>query len=734
MRRIPELLAPAGTKEAFIAAVEAGADAIYCGGTLFNARMNAGNFDDEALAEAIGFAHVRGVKVYVTMNTLLTDEELPAALSYCARLAEWGADALIIQDLGLGKLVRDHLPDLPIHLSTQASVFGPGGIRAAAKLGYERVVTARELSLEEIRAVCALGEAEIEVFCHGALCICYSGQCQMSRAIGGRSGNRGACAQPCRLPYEALAANGKPTGEGPYALSPADMCMIDHLGELAEAGVASLKIEGRMKSPEYVGVVVSIYRKYLDLYAREGSYTVSREDREALAQIFSRGFTDGYFSGEAGRRFMSGRIQKNKGILVGTVTNPSAGRNLVEIRLEEGASLEMGDGVEIRGRDTRAGNLVTYLKASGKGRLVIGDLKDPVAKGDSVYRLTSKAQMAAASLYYKGKDWHEGKYLRRLPVTMTCVAAGDTLSVTASGGGKTAVCRAAGITPGEADASARIEKALRKSGGTPFEVAEVRMRGNFDLAVSMSQLNEIRREALSLLEETLLGRRAPREVKAGGAPLTAEEARVELMLSGPEDPRLAQLPAYGAACRAEGVPLWILVPAALLAEIPEEETARWEEYGRVLPYISNISKGREDAAVAAGFDEICRRAGERGILLGNPEWACRFAEAGVPVLGDYGWNVYNGETLAAMAELGVQPGARSLEAEDPAEGPFPLMVSEHRWRAARLIDRKGAAYRLVKQAWSDQTQILREAPAGSGSPEEAAAAAAAKGRPVRLFP
>ena len=317
MRRIPELLAPAGTKEAFIAAVEAGADAIYCGGTLFNARMNAGNFDDEALAEAIGFAHVRGVKVYVTMNTLLTDEELPAALSYCARLAEWGADALIIQDLGLGKLVRDHLPDLPIHLSTQASVFGPGGIRAAAKLGYERVVTARELSLEEIRAVCALGEAEIEVFCHGALCICYSGQCQMSRAIGGRSGNRGACAQPCRLPYEALAANGKPTGEGPYALSPADMCMIDHLGELAEAGVASLKIEGRMKSETYVASVTRYYRQLLGCAGRSGEdLDVTIEDLET---VFSRRTTKLYFDGAPSEPVVDSASLGHLGAKIGVV-------------------------------------------------------------------------------------------------------------------------------------------------------------------------------------------------------------------------------------------------------------------------------------------------------------------------------------------------------------------------------------------------------------------------------
>ena len=207
-RKRCELLAPAGGTEQLIAAVENGADAVYLGGRMFNARANAGNFSDEEMREAIDFAHRRNVKIHVTMNTLLKDEELEEALSYAAFLYEAGADALIIQDLGLAGLIRQFMPDLPLHFSTQGTVTDLRGVEAAARLGFDRVVLARELSLAEIREICAGTETEIEIFAHGALCVCYSGQCQLSRYFGGRSGNRGACAQPCRLPYATKSFTG----------------------------------------------------------------------------------------------------------------------------------------------------------------------------------------------------------------------------------------------------------------------------------------------------------------------------------------------------------------------------------------------------------------------------------------------------------------------------------------------------------------------------------------------
>ena len=232
MKKI-ELLAPAGGKAQFIAAVENGADAIYIGGKNFSARAGAQNFSDEEAEEAIDYGHLRNVRTYVAMNTLMDDSDLKPAYEQARRYYEMGADALIIQDLGLGRILKKYLPDMPLHLSTQAGVCNGQGVSAAARLGYERVVLARETNAQEIKKA-AEKNVEIEVFVHGALCICYSGQCQLSRWIGGRSGNKGTCAQPCRLPYRG--------SDGKYPLSPRDLCLIGDIKQLWELGVTSFKI------------------------------------------------------------------------------------------------------------------------------------------------------------------------------------------------------------------------------------------------------------------------------------------------------------------------------------------------------------------------------------------------------------------------------------------------------------------------------------------------------------
>lgn len=249
-----EILSPAGSFEAMTAAVRAGADAVYFGAGGFNARRNAKNFGDDELASAMRYCHLRGVKTYVTVNTLVTDRELQEAKGLIARLNELGADALIVQDLGIARMARALAPDLPLHGSTQMTVHSLGGVLAAHKLGLERVVLSRELPLEEIRFICQRSPIEIEVFCHGALCMSYSGQCFLSSAIGGRSGNRGLCAQPCRMNYAFFGGAPSPL------LSLKDLSAAGHLRALAEAGVKCLKIEGRMKRPEYVALATKTYK------------------------------------------------------------------------------------------------------------------------------------------------------------------------------------------------------------------------------------------------------------------------------------------------------------------------------------------------------------------------------------------------------------------------------------------------------------------------------------------
>ena len=286
-----ELLSPAGGWEAMVAAVQNGADAVYMGFGGLNARRSARNFTDEEFREAVAYCHLRGVKVYLTLNTLVTDRELPAAAEALKKASDMGVDAILIQDWGIWRLAQEIAPDVPLHASTQMSLHTLGGACRAAELGLERVVLARELSRRDIHTITRGCPAEIEVFGHGALCMCYSGQCEMSAVIGGRSGNRGACAQPCRLPY---GVNEKAAGGHPLSLKDANLA--DYVQELEQMGVACLKLEGRMKRPEYVAVITGIYRRLLD--EKRGP---SREESRQLEAAFSRsGFTDGYYKGRTG--------------------------------------------------------------------------------------------------------------------------------------------------------------------------------------------------------------------------------------------------------------------------------------------------------------------------------------------------------------------------------------------------------------------------------------------------
>lgn len=280
-RPIPELLAPAGSPEALKAAVAAGADAVYFGASLFNARMSAKNFSERELAAAIDYCHSHGVACHITLNTLIFDRKEREALALAETLYRAGADALIVADLGFARTLHRHFPELPLHASTQCSIHNSDGAALLAALGFSRVVVARELDRDNLAALCRTSLLPVEVFLHGALCVCHSGQCLLSSFLGGRSGNQGACAQPCRMPYN-----------GGYPLSLKDLCLANHIRELLAIGPVSLKIEGRMKSPDYVGRVTAVYRRLLD-----ERRDASPKELSYLAAIFSRsGFTDGYFT------------------------------------------------------------------------------------------------------------------------------------------------------------------------------------------------------------------------------------------------------------------------------------------------------------------------------------------------------------------------------------------------------------------------------------------------------
>ena len=425
-----ELLAPAGSREALVAAVESGADAVYLAGNMFGARAYADNFDEEGMREAIRFAHLRGVHVHVTVNTIMDSRELPELKKYLRFLHEAGADAVLVQDLGAARLVRETVPELPMHASTQMTVHNLDGVRALEALGFSRVVLSREVTLEAVRHICAQAKAEIEVFVHGALCVCYSGQCLMSSMIGGRSGNRGRCAQPCRLPYTLVDEKDNDLlgdSAGKYLLSPRDMNTINLLPELLDAGVTSLKIEGRMKRPEYVAVAVGCYRRAVDSYL-SGSFAVPEEDSRALAQIFNRDFTTAYLEKKQGRNMMSDKRPNNRGLMLGRVQEYYP------------LTVDSGQAVLRLATDLRQGDQVDFwVKVGGRVTATVQELQ-LVTGGKSKQKIAGKNKQnrnQQAKRGKKGRQDKEDKQGNSLnPQSLVSVekaAAGDMVVLTIKG-------------------------------------------------------------------------------------------------------------------------------------------------------------------------------------------------------------------------------------------------------------------------------------------------------------
>lgn len=734
-----ELLVPAGGVNQFIAAVENGADAIYVGGKAFNARINANNFDDEELEKAVEFAHLRGVKVYVTMNTLLTDEELQPALEYAKFLYIINVDALIIQDLGLAKIIKEALPDLPLHLSTQATVYSPAGAEAAKALGFERVVTARELTLEEVRD-CVAGKNSIEVFVHGALCFCYSGQCQMSRHMGGRSGNRGQCAQPCRLGYKVLDENGKPIDTFRYPLSPKDLCLIDRLGDYIDAGVASFKIEGRMKSAEYVAIVTSIYRKYIDIYYEKGIYIVSSQDRLALEQIFNRGgFTQGYIDGNPEDELMSGDLPKHRGVKIGKVIKPVKGTALLDVKLYE--NLSIGDGVEIHNRQL-SGNIVTYILPLKSGLTRIGDIKGRFNHGDPIYRISSKEQLKEAQKSFAFSTFDEGKYIRKTPATIELFAEiGKPLTLKISCDlGEPYGIKGASLQDEHIVAEKPIKsptetelmvKQLSKTGNTPFKIIDVKIRAKEQFSIAVSSLNDLRRQAIELLKKEVLKRRS---LPSNIAEITMDVGTVQIQKDN--QPKILELCVFDFESfnsmrfsemdyliknlEQNGVfvdIIRLLIPIRDYIENKELVTIAIADRSgyEIIPYVSNMPKGEEDCYITVNFDAILDTLKEvetsiagssTKVYVGNIGWIKPFREAGITVLGDAGLNIYNRQAEKAYKTLGMSDCIHSLEDDMTAQGKVPLMVTEHRLNGTYLLDRKGEYLNLINKV--DKTIITED--------------------------
>ncbi len=486
-----ELLSPAGNREALAAAISCGADAVYLGYTAFGARSFAGNFDADGLKEAIEYAHERGKKIYVTVNTLVKQNELESvqADGLCdvlELLCRVGADAAIFQDLGAVRIARTRFPQLALHASTQMTVNNAQGAKLLHDLGFARVVPARECSLDELRRMADTG-VEIEAFAHGALCVAVSGQCLFSSMIGSRSGNRGKCAQPCRLPY------GLEGGERGYLLSTKDLMLLEHIPAMRDAGVYSFKLEGRMKRPEYVGVITRAYREAIDAAQAHVPYTPDKSTIDGLKQIFNRGgFTQGYVMEKSNAALMSWERPSHWGIRVGTIV--SSGRQLSGVQLER--DLHDGDGLQVRGKNEAE---FTYSgKDTVKGATATVRITEKVNIGDAVYRLTDAHQMKEIRELMAKERINIPVYghLRampgEIPVLTLCDEDGHTVTACAEQPADAALQRALD----QETAFAR----LSKMGGTPYSLKELTLESE-NAFMTAGALNALRRDALEAMRQ-----------------------------------------------------------------------------------------------------------------------------------------------------------------------------------------------------------------------------------------
>ena len=494
-----------GDFESLKAAVQNGADSVYFGSNTFNARAFANNFTEDAFKKAIEYAKIRGVKTNLTLNTLIKDDEFSDALILAAKAYEFGIDAIIVQDLGLARKLIKLFPNLPIHASTQMTVHNLNGALELQDLGFKRIVLARELSLDEIEYICKNTKIEIECFIHGALCISYSGQCLFSSIIGGRSGNRGKCAGPCRLPYELLE-NDKTIDSG-YLLSTRDLCGLDYIPNLVKMGVKCLKIEGRMKSPEYVATVTNIYRKYIDLAQSKEEYKVSLKDKKTLMQAFNRGMaSSGHLDNDANRKLVYKEKPNNMGLYIGTVKRYNKNKGYITLTLED--KLEIGDTIAI---ENRAGsytiselmeNNKNIKEANHNQSVTIGRIKGNIQNGYKIYKLSSK------ELSKKAKESYQGENKKIALNCLITIKKKQPISIYVTSCSNLKLYKNLSITcnldfiPGSAKTrpldKQTVINQISKTSDSPYYFKNIKINMDNDVFLpKLSILNELRRTALS---------------------------------------------------------------------------------------------------------------------------------------------------------------------------------------------------------------------------------------------
>lgn len=660
-----EILAPAGSMECLKAAIAAGADAVYTGGALFGARAYAHNLTEEELLEAIDYVHLHGRRLYLTVNTLIKDREMEKQMyDYLLPYYRQGLDAVIVQDIGLFRFIRKHFPDLPIHASTQMTLTGVDGAKFLEKEGAQRIVTSRELSMAEVKKIADETELEIESFVHGALCYCYSGQCLFSSFIGGRSGNRGQCAQPCRLLYQTPEAK-RPQ----YLLSLKDICTLELIPEMIESGIYSFKIEGRMKKPEYAAAVAFQYRKYADLYLKYyeecpagedpaayamKKYRVCEEDRQMLLDLYNRGgFHTGYYHTQNGREMVSLNRPNHAGVPAVKVL-AKKGRTVTAKAMTD---LSPQDIIELpmrKGRE-KADNY-TCKDAVRKGMNVqIPVFADTPFKRDEIWMRTRNS----ALIERLHEEFVNGKIKERICGTFRLYPQeAATLTVK---------CRDAEITvTGEKAQEAlsqpmsreRIEKQLRKTGNTEFEFSFLKAGIGEKVFLPMQSLNELRREALETLEKVICENyRRSGEVKEPEENKTELSMEEEVISGWTASVRTAEQLEVILEEEAIGR---IYVDCTMFPRIWEKDSyvewitkvhAAGKEIYLVMPY---IFRERTRKQYEAAYNRIFG-AGWDGILIANYESFAFLKEHGYTgrIMTDYNLYEFNQESRKFWKEKGV---------------------------------------------------------------------------------
>ena len=484
----PELLSPVGNIDALKAAINAGCDAVYLGGKLFGARSYAGNFNDEEMIEAIKYAHIYGVKVYVTMNTMIYESEVEAFINYVDFLHRNNVDALIIQDLGMMDLIRKTYPNLELHASTQMNVHNVEGVKLLEELGLKRVVLARETNIEKIKEIKQKTNIELEIFIQGALCISYSGQCLMSSLLNGRSGNRGTCSQCCRMKYDLISDN-KKVNTDEYLLSTKDLNTLEHLDQLIEVGVDSLKIEGRMKRPEYVYLMTKIYRTAIDNYF-DNKKLFTKEDILEMKKIFNREFTKGFLFNEKNNNFINPKRPNHIGIKIGSVI----GKN--KIKLE--SNIIQGDGIRIIGKKDTG---LILNKIYKNGLLVNSASKGDIIEIDSKENVYEGEVLKTSDLEQLNRIDNEIKMNKTIDVVLNIETLGNNITVSMFDGKNKVELTESIIeqATGSGTDKSRIIEQLSKLGNTPFKVVKVNSNIQDNIFVRIKDLNDLRRKLVELL-------------------------------------------------------------------------------------------------------------------------------------------------------------------------------------------------------------------------------------------